>query len=241
MLGGEIMFSLTRLAKVSYLLAFSLVIFLLVSSKPSQAQSGFGVSGGFRSTPGLPIIAYPVLSASTSGIGGAVGGAGGFAAVGGGVGGNANVSGSFSTSIQTFDLGSLFPNHGQIIGLPPPTLMLPLNNFGYLNLFGIFVPNLFSLTSDSTGAPWAQLLAFNLGGGIGIGGGVGGGGAAGLGGGGLGGGAAGLGGGGLGGFAGGAGGFGGGVGGFNMGNFGGGGMGGFAGKGFGGFNGRKAQ
>ncbi|HEY7326854.1 MAG TPA: hypothetical protein VH592_04400 [Gemmataceae bacterium] len=233
------MFSVTGLSKAGYLLAFSLVVTLLVSSNPSKAQH-FGVSSGFRSTPGLPIIAFPVFSASTSGFGGAVGGNGGvvgFAAGGGAAGGN--VSGSFNTSIQTFNLGSLFPNNGQIIGLPPPTLMPPLNNAGiiltgfsfspfFINPFGFAAPfgiPPFSLFGDSTGSPLALLTAMGL-----------------LGGGGIGGGAIGLGGGLGGGFGGGLGGVGGGLGGFNFGVggvTGGGGLGGFAGKGFGGFNGRK--
>jgi hypothetical protein len=193
--------SLVRLVQIGYALALVLIVSLLVLPNASQAQvgNGFGVSTGWRATPALPVLAYPVISASTGGIGGNVGGIGGIGGVGGG---NTNVSGSFSTSIQTFDLGSLFPNHGQIIGLPPPTFMPPLNNQFY----------------DSTAAPWAQLLAFNLGGGIGIGGGVGGV-AFGGGGGGLAG-AGGLGMGGIGGI--------GGIGG-----------GGFAGKGMGGFNGKK--
>jgi hypothetical protein len=237
------MFSLTRLLKAGYLLCFSLVVFLLVSPNPSQAQH-FGVSGGFRSTPGLPVIAFPVLSASMSGFGGSVGGNGGaigFAAGGGAAGGS--VSGSITTSIQTFNLGSLFPNNGQIIGLPPPTMMPPLNNAGiiftgvsfspyFINLSGFATPfgiPPFGFSDDSTGSPLALLTAMGIlgglgagGGGMGLGGGLGG----------LGGGLGGLGGGGLGGV--------GGVGGFSLGQIGGGGgLGGFAGKGLGGFNGRK--
>jgi hypothetical protein len=216
----------TRCAKVGYFLAFSFAVYLLVSTNPLQAQNRFGVSTGYRATPGLPTIAYAVPNVSGAGIGGGVGG--GASGFGGGVGGGAvGVAFNSTPIIQTLNLGQFFPNNGQIIGLPPPTLMLPLNNFGYLPLFGglAFVPNIFSPFSDSTGAPWALLTALGLGGGLGAGGGgIGGGGIAG---------------GGAGGFGGGAGGFGGGQGG--IGGIGGGGIaGGFAGKGMGGFNGRKA-
>jgi hypothetical protein len=225
------MFSITRLLKAGYLLALCLVVLLLVSSKPSQAQH-LGVSGGFRSTPGLPVIAFPVFSASTSGFGGNVGG--GFVGIAGGVAGG-SVSGSFKTSIMTFNLGSLFPNNGRIIGLPPPTMMPPLNNAGiiftgvsfspfFINSFGFATPfgiPPFGLFDDSTGSPLALLTAMGL-----VGGGLGGR-AMGFGG-------------GVGGFGGGLAGFGGGVGGFSFGmNSFGGGVGGFAGKGLGGFNGRK--
>jgi hypothetical protein len=195
------MSSITRLVQIGYVLAFVFLLSLLLLPKASQAQVGFqsiggpnnfGISTGYRATPALPVIVIPVLNASTSGFGGAVGGNGG--GLGGGVGGGAvggSVSGSISTSLVSIDLGSFFPNHGQIIGLPPPTFQFPLSNF-YQGLF----------VSDSTGSPFAQILALNSGGGVGIGGGVGGGVA---GGGGLGmggGGGLGLGGGGAGGFAG---------------------------------------
>lgn len=223
----------TRLLKVGYLLALSLAVYLLVSANPSQAQNRFGVSTGYRASPGMPTIAIALPNVSGGGIGGAVGG--GAAGFGGGVGGGAaGVSFNSQPIIMTLNLGQFFPNNGQIIGLPPPTLMLPLNNFGYLPILGGlggFIPNVLNpFTSDSTGAPWAILTALGLGGGLGAGGGA-------MGGGGLGGG--GIAGGGQGGFGGGMGGFGGGQGG--IGGMGGGGMGGgFAGKGMGGFNGRKA-
>jgi len=243
------MLSLPRLVKVCYLLALSLAVSLLLWPSFSHAQKGFGVSTGYRATPGLPTIAIPLPNVSGSGVGGGVGGgATGFGgSFGGGFGG---INFSSQPLIITLNLGQFFPNNGQIIGLPGPTMMPPLNNFGPMaSLFGplgllpIWVlPTNFS---DSTGAPWALqpgLITIGGGGAGGIGGGgiagggiagggIGGGGIAG---GGLGGGAGGLGG-GIGGIA-------GGVGGFNagMGGIGGGGMGGFAGKGFGGFNGRKA-
>jgi hypothetical protein len=206
------MFSLTRLAKIGYLLIFTLVVFLLVSAKPSPAQFGapaFGVSAGFRGTPGLPTIAVPIISGSGSAsAGGSAGGA--FGLTGGSVGGS--VSGSFSTQIIYINFGAFFPNNGRIIGPPMPTMMPMLNNM----FFAGFLFNPF--TADTTGAPWSMLLAMNMGGGVAPTGTIIPSGMAG----------------GFAGIAGGIGGFGaGGI----MGGFGG--MGGFAGKGFGGFNGRK--
>jgi hypothetical protein len=212
------MFSLTRLAKTGYLLAFSLVVFLLLPAKPSPAQSPSGVTTGFRGAPPLNIT-IPIVSGG-SGIGGGFGG--GFVGFGGGFGGS-----SFSFQTTTITLPNLLPG-----GMPPPTMNLPLNNFGpTASLFGFagFPPFLgFPSYSDSTGAPWSLVTALGLfGGGFGLGSGFGSG--FGLGGGGF----------GLGGGFGGGFGFGGS--GFGLGGgFGFGGMGGFAGKGFGGFNGRNA-
>jgi hypothetical protein len=171
------MFSLTRLVQIGYVLGLVLMLCLLLLPNSSQAQLGFqqigpakfGVSTGFRATPGLPTIVIPVINASVSGFGGSVGGNGGAIGLGGGAGASGgSVAGSISTSLVSIDLGSFFPNNGQIIGLPPPTLMPPLNNYFY----------------DSTTAPWAMILSMNSGGGIGAVGGVGG--AGGLGAGGLG-------------------------------------------------------
>jgi hypothetical protein len=233
------MLSFPRLAKVCYLLAFALAVSLLVWPSFSQAQNRFGVSTGFRATPGLPTIAIPLPNVSGGGVGGGVGGgAAGFG--GGAAGGFGGINFSSQPIIMTLNLGQFFPNNGQIIGLPPPTMMPPLNNFGPITALTGFVgfpPTLgFPSFSDSTGAPWA--LGLGVLGGGGAGGGIGGGGlggGGGIAGGGLGGGAGGLGGGGLNGIGGGAGGFN-----FGQGGIGGGGMGGFAGKGLGGFNGRKA-
>jgi hypothetical protein len=212
------MSSLTRLVQIGYVLGLALLLSLMLLPKSSQAQltvqnigggANFGVSTGFRATPALPILVFPVLTASTSGFGGSVGGNGGLLGAGaGGAASGGSVSGSIGTSLVSLDLGSFFPNHGQIIGLPPPTLMPPLSNFYYGAAF-----------EASTGAPWALLLTGGGGGvgggGIGAGGGVGGvGGVAGAG--------------GIG-----AGGFGGQIGGVGAGG------GGFAGKGLGGFNGKK--
>lgn len=164
------MSSLSRLVPIGYVLGLVLLLSLMLLPKSSQAQLGvqsigsqpFGVSSGFRSTPGLPVIVIPVLSASTSGFGGSVGGNGGILGAGGGAGASGgSVSGSIGTTLVTIDLGSFFPNNGQIIGLPPPTLMPPLNNL----LYGPFL-------GDSTGSPFALLLT-------GGGGGIAGGGAAG--------------------------------------------------------------
>jgi hypothetical protein len=180
--------SLMRLALIGYALALSLTLCLLVLPSSSQAQVGFGISTGYRATPGLPTIAIALPNISGTGIGGAVGGgvSGGFGGgVGGGVAGGVGgggVSASFSPIplIYHINLGQFFPNNGQIIGLPPPTLMPPLNNLLY----------------DTTGAPYATITALGLGGGVGIGGGIGGGGFGGAGAGG------GIAGGGMGGFAG---------------------------------------
>jgi hypothetical protein len=208
MLGGVFMFSLTRLVKVGYLLAFALVVCLLLSAKPSQAQSH--VWSGYRSAPGMNIT-IPIITGS-SGFGG--GFSGGFAGFGGTFGGGFG-GGSFNLQTATFTFPSFLPGP-----MPPPTMNLPLNNFGpAASLYGFvgFPPFLgFPSYSDSTGAPWALITAlglFNPGGGFG-------------------------------GFGGGFGGFGGGfgLGGFGVGGVGGfgvGGVGGFAGKGFGGFNGGK--
>lgn len=236
------MFSLTRLAKAGYVLGMSLVVALLLWAKSSPAQS----TTGFRGSPTLPPIQIPILSGS-SGVGGGVGG--GFSGFGGGVGGF-----NFNQQITFFNLNSLLPNGGRVIGMPPPTMRLPLNNFASDPLiFGLplLPPFLgFPSFSDSTGAPWALLLSLGLfnsgGGGLGMGGGLGGGFGGGFGGGGVGGGfGGGIGGGFGGGFGGAGGGFGGGLLGVSgsFGGFGGfsgmTGMGGFAGKGFGGFNGRN--
>src|SRR5579871_1637001 len=90
--GGVIMFSLSRLTKVGYLLGLSLVVSVLLSAKPSQAQNNNNnnnnnnknnknnVTTGYRGTPGLPTIAVPVISGSGVGGGGGVGG--GFAGFG---------------------------------------------------------------------------------------------------------------------------------------------------------------
>jgi hypothetical protein len=215
------MFSLTRLAQASYLLALCSVVFLLLPAKPSQAQSP--VWHGYRSSPDLSIT-IPVLSGG-GGFGGGFGGS--FAGFGGGFGGN-----SFNFQFTTLRFPAFLPTD-----MPPPTMNLPLNNFGPIGgLFGFagFPPFLgFPSFSDSTGAPWSMLTGLGL---FNFGGGFGGFGFGGFGGFGFGG----FGGGGVSGFgAGGIGGFGGG--GFGAGAFGAGGfgMGGFAGKGFGGFNGRK--
>ncbi len=253
-----------RLVKACYLLALFLAVSLLLWPSFSQAQKGFGVSTGYRATPGLPTIAIALPNISGGGVGGNVGGgATGFG--GGAVGGFGGVNFSSQPIIMTLNLGQFFPNNGQIIGLPGPTMMPALNNFGPIaSLFPFAGPLPLFLGmpfSDSTGAPWSLqpgLITIGGGGAVGgiggggiagggiAGGGIGGGGIAGGGiaGGGIGGGGiagGGLGG-GAGGLGGGAGGIAGGVGGFNagMGGIGGGGMGGFAGKGFGGFNGRKA-
>jgi hypothetical protein len=156
-----------------------------------QAQKGFGTSTGYRATPGLPTIAIALPNISGTGAGGGVGG--GATGFGGGVGGTAA---SFSVNSQpliiTLNLGQFFPNNGQIIGLPGPTMMPPLNNFA----FGPFF-------SDSSA--FGFLTAGGGGGGAGGAGGAGGfggvGGAGGIGGGGIAGGGLG-GGGGMGGFAG---------------------------------------
>lgn len=183
--------SFLRLALIGYVLTLSLVVGLLLLPNSTQAQHGFGVSTGYRASPGLPTIAIALPNLQGAGIGGAVGGAGGAAGVGGvgGVGGGAvGVSFNSQPLIMTLNLGQFFPNNGQTIGLPPPTLMPPLNNLLY----------------DTTGAPWATMTAMGLGGGLGVGSVVGGGGgiAGGIGGmGGIGGGIAG-GGGGMGGFGG---------------------------------------
>ena len=197
------MSSLTRLAKCSYLLAFSLVIFLLLPGKPSQAQSG--VTTGFRGAPPLSIT-IPVFSGSGSSFGG---GFGGFGLVGG-FGGS-----SFSFQTTTIRLGSPFPVGW---GMPPPPMNLPLNNFGpSASLFGFagFPPFLgFPSFSDSTGAPWSLFTALGPFAGGGMVGGFGVGGIGGFGGGGF----------GVGGF---------GVGGFGVGGFGGfagKGLGGFGGR-----------
>jgi len=221
------MFALTRLAKTSYLLALSTLVALLLSANLSQGQiinigvtpgATPGINSGFRGTVPLPTISFPIItSGSSSAIGGGIGG--GLLGISGGFGGS--VSSSFSTQIVSINLGSFFPDNGQLLGPPMPTFQPQLNNLFYAGF--LFSP----FTSDTTGAPWSLLTALNMGGGIGIGGGI----VGGLGG--FGGGLGGFGG-GLGGFGGGLGGFGGGLGGF------GGGVGGFAGKGFGGFNGRKA-
>ncbi len=229
-----------RLVKACYLLALFLAVSLLLWPSFSQAQKGFGVSTGYRATPGLPTIAIALPNISGGGVGGNVGGgATGFG--GGAVGGFGGVNFSSQPIIMTLNLGQFFPNNGQIIGLPGPTMMPALNNFGPLaSLFPFAGPLPLFLGmpfSDSTGAPWSLLTAMGIIGGGGAGGGIAGGGVGGGGiaGGGLGGGAGGLGGGGLNGIGGGAGGFN-----LGQGGIGGGGMGGFAGKGFGGFNGRKA-
>jgi|GEM_PF-1551664 hypothetical protein len=225
------MLSLARLAKAGYLLAFSLTVFLLASTKPSQAQFGapaFGVSAGYRGTPGWPTIAIPIISGSASASG--VGTGGGIVGItGGSVGGS--VSGSFSTQIIFVNLGSFLPNGGRLIGMPPPTFTPMLSN----EFFAGFLWSPF--TADSTGSPFSLLTSMSLMGGMGMGGmGMG------MGGMGMGGGMMGMGGGMMGTM------MGGGMSGFGMGGFGMGGMslmgmggfGGFAGKGFGGFNGRKA-
>jgi hypothetical protein len=230
------MFSLTRFAKVSYFLAFSFVVFLLLPVRPSQAQSSgpipsgvtnrSGVTTGFRGVPPINIT-IPVLSGSSS----LSGFGGGFVGFGGGFGGS-----SFNFQTITINLGSPFPPGW---GMPPPTINLPLNNFGpTASLFGFagFPPFLgFPSYSDSTGAPWSLMTAMGL---FGPGGGMTG--LGGFGGGGFGFGGLSM----LGGFGGGGFGFGGlsMLGGFGGGGFGFGfgGMGGFAGKGFGGFNGRNA-
>jgi hypothetical protein len=158
--------SFLRLAQIGYALALSLVLCLLLLPSSLQAQKGFGVSTGYRATPGLPTIAIALPNLQGVGIGGAVGGAGGAAGVGGvgGVGGGAvGVSFNSQPIIQTLNLGQFFPNNGQIIGLPPPTLMPPLSNFYYGPFF-----------VDSTTAPWATSTALGLGGGLIGGGGVGG-------------------------------------------------------------------
>jgi hypothetical protein len=223
MFGEAVMSSLTRLALSSYLLAFSLVVSLLLSAKPSQAQSG--VTHGFRGAPPINVT-IPVFSGSSSSAGFGLGG--GFGVFGGAGFGGGFSNSSFKFQTTTINLTSLYPFIG---GMPPPTMNLPLNNFGpAASLFGFagFPPFLgFPSYSDSTGAPWSLFTAmgpFSAGGGFGgFGGGFGGGG---------------FGVGGVGGFGvGGVGGFGGGVSAF--GGFGLGGMGGFAGKGFGGFNGRN--
>lgn len=186
-------FSLTRLSLIGYGIGLALVLGLLLVPNSSQAQKGFGVSTGYRATPALPTIAIPVLQFNNGGFGAA----GGSGVVGvGGSGGSSSVSGSVTTQIMTVNLGQFFPNNGQTIGLPPPTMNTMLNNY----------------MSDSTGALWSLLLVGSGGGG---GGGVGGGGLGGIGGGGIGG-IGGIGGGGVGGVGGGIGGFAGkGMGGFN--------------------------
>jgi hypothetical protein len=217
------MFSLTRFAKAGYLLTFSLAVLLLASAKPSQAQFGapsFGVSAGYRGTPGWPTVAIPIISGSASASGASsAGGIAGFS--GGGTAGS--VSGSFSTQIIYINLGSFLPNGGRIVGMPPPTVMPMLSN----EFFAGFLYSPF--TSDSTGSPFSLLTSMSIVGGMGMGGGMVG--MMGMGGGMVG--MMGMGGGmgmmGMGGF---------GMGGMSM--MGMGGFGGFAGKGFGGFNGRKA-
>ncbi len=244
------MISFGRLVKVCYLVALSLAVYLLLGPSSLPAQTRFGVSTGYRATPGLPTIAIAVPNVSGSGVGGGVGG--GASGFGGGVGGGfGGINFSTTPQIITLNLGQFFPNNGQIIGLPPPTLTPMLNNFGPLaSLFPFFPPALLLgfPGSDSTGAPWALQTAMGGGGGGGAGG-IAGGGAGGIAGGGIAGGGiaggglgGGIAGGGLGGGLGGVGGGVGGVGGFNAGIGGvggGGGIAGFAGKGFGGFNGRK--
>ncbi len=214
------MLSLTHLAKAGYLLAFAVAIFLLLS--PSLTQAQFGVSGGYRGTPPLPTLAFPIISSGS----GSAGGSG--SSIFGGTGGSGFASGSFTTQIITINPSDFFPNGGRILTLPPPTLMPMLNNEFFAGF--LFSP----FTADSTGSFWSSLLALNAGGGLGISGMVGGGfGGVGAGGGIAGGGIAGGIGGGIAG-----GGFGqGGIGGFGQGGIGG--MGGFAGKGMGGFNGKK--
>jgi hypothetical protein len=154
--------SLMRLAQIGYALALLLILCLVFLPNSSQAQVGFGVSTGYRASPGLPTIAIAIPNISASGTSAA--GAGGATGFGGAVGGT-SATGSFSPIpiIYHVNLGQFFPNNGQIIGLPPPTLMPPLSNFYYGFLF-----------ENSTGAPWATITALSLGGGVGIGGGIGG-------------------------------------------------------------------
>src|SRR5579875_3015946 len=182
--------SLMRLTQIGYALGLCLILCLMLLPRSLQAQKGFGVSTGFRATPGLPTIAIALPNISGTGAGGNVGG--GATGFGGGVGGGfAAVSFNSQPLIITLNLGQFFPNNGQIIGLPGPTMMPPLSNF-------IFGPPF----ENSTGAPWSLITALGGGGGGigGAGGGFGGVGGAGGAGGGIAGG--GLGGGGMGGFAG---------------------------------------
>jgi hypothetical protein len=180
---------LMRLTQIGYALGLSLILCLLLLPSAVQAQKGFGTSTGYRATPGLPTIAIALPNISGTGAGGGVGG--GATGFGGGVGG-ASASFSFNPQplIIPINLGQFFPNNGQIIGLPGPTMMPPLNNFA----FGLFF-------SDSSAFGFLTALGGGAGGGIGGAGGAGGaGGFGGVGGGGIGGG--GIAGGGMGGFAG---------------------------------------
>jgi hypothetical protein len=206
------MSTISRLVQIGYVLGLVFALSLLLRPDPSQAQTisiGVGqgatpgINTGFRGTFPLPTIFFPIITSgsSSAGFGGLGGGIGG---ISGGVGGG--VSTSFSTQIVSLNLGSFFPDNGQLLGPPMPTFLPPLNN----------------LLTDTTGAPWSLFAAANMGGGIGITGGMGGFGMR------------------MAGFGNGMGGFGGGMGGFGngMSSFGGG-MGGFAGKGMGGFSGKK--
>src|SRR5579875_1024962 len=134
------MSSLSRLVQIGYVFGWSFVLVLLLGPSLSQAQ--FGVSSGYRATPGLPTIAVPVFSGSAS-ASGAVGG------ILGGGGSSGSASASFSTQIIYINLGSFFPNNGQLVGLPMPTLTPMLNNW----------------LTDSTGAPWALMGVMSMGGG----------------------------------------------------------------------------
>jgi hypothetical protein len=141
--------SLSRLVQIGYILGLSLVLSLLLGPTWVKAQFGappFGVSTGYRSTPGWPTIAVPIISGSSS-----VSGAGSAGGITGGVAGSA--SSSFSTQIIYINPGTFLPNNGQIIGPPMPTITPMLNN----------------LLSDTTGAPWALMGAMSMGGGGGIG------------------------------------------------------------------------
>ncbi len=145
------MSSLSRLAQIGYAFGLSLALSLLLWPALSQAQ--FGVSTGYRSTIPLPTLAFPIISSGSGSAGGS--GSGGFGAAGG----SGFASASFTTQIININPGDFLPNNGQIVGMPPPTLMPPLNN----------------LISDSTGSPLGLLSSIGAGGALGISGMVGGG------------------------------------------------------------------
>ncbi len=147
--------SLSRLVQIGYVCGLAFVLSLLLGPTWVQAQFGappFGVSAGFRGTPGWPTIAVPIISGSgTASAGSSAGGALGL--TGGSAG--ASVSGSFTTQFIYINIGTFLPNNGRIIGPPMPTLM----------------PMTTNALSDTTGAPWAMFAARGMmGGGLGIGG-----------------------------------------------------------------------
>ncbi len=154
------MFSLSCLVRVAYVFTLSVALMLLLGPEYSQAQ--FGVSGGYRGTPPLPTLAFPIISSGSGSAGGS-----GRGIIGGG--GSGFASSSFTTQIITINPSDFIPNGGRILSLPPPTMMPMLNNLFYANF--LFSP----FTSDSSTAPWGALLALNAGGGLGISGMVGGG------------------------------------------------------------------